>query len=110
MKIPKETEQKIFQLQLLEQNMQQIAMQKQTFQAKLLEVNNALEEIKKTKDKVYKVVGNIMVLSDKKETETDLKSKKEVLDVRFKNLESQEGKLKEKAESIQKEVLKKLKK
>jgi len=110
MKLPKETEQKIFQLQLLEQNMQQIAMQKQTFQAKLLEVNNALEEIKNTEDKIYKVVGNIMVLAKKDDTEKDLKSKKEILDVRFKNLESQEKKIKEKAEGIQKEVLKKLEK
>ena len=110
MKIPKQAEQKILQLQLLEQNLQALSMQRQNFQAQLLEINNALEELKKSKDKVYKVIGNIMILSNKQDIEKDLKSKKEILDLRVKNLESQEKKVKEKAENIQKEVLKQLKK
>lgn len=109
MKIPKEAEQKILQLQLLEQNIQALSMQRQTFQSQLFEIDNALEELKESKDKVYRVVGGIMILSNKQNIEKDLKSKKEVLELRIKNLESQEKKVKEKAEEIQKEVLKQLK-
>lgn len=109
MKIPKEAEQKILQLQLLEQNIQALSMQRQTFQSQLFEIDNALEELKESKDKVYRVVGGIMILSNKQSIEKDLKSKKEVLELRIKNLESQEKKVKEKAEEIQKEVLKQLK-
>lgn len=109
MKIPKEAEQKILQLQLLEQNIQALSLQRQTFQSQLFEIDNALEELKESKDKVYRVVGGIMILSNKQSIEKDLKSKKEVLELRIKNLESQEKKVKEKAEEIQKEVLKQLK-
>lgn len=109
MKIPKEAEQKILQLQLLEQNTQALSMQRQTFQSQLFEIDNALEELKVSKDKVYRVVGGIMILSNKQSIEKDLSSKKEVLELRIKNLESQEKKVKEKAEEIQKEVLKQLK-
>lgn len=110
MKIPKQAEQKILQLQLLEQNIQSLTMQRQNFQTQLLETDNALEELKTSKDKVYKVIGGIMISSTKADLEKDLKSKKEMLDIRVKNLESQEKKVKEKAENLQAEVLKQLKK
>ena len=43
----KETEQKIQQLSLLEQNMQNTSVQKQGFHVQLLEVESALEELEK---------------------------------------------------------------
>ena len=42
-------ENKIAQLQMIEQNIQNVLMQKQTFQSQLIEVENALEEIEKSK-------------------------------------------------------------
>ena len=105
----KETEQKIEQIQLIEQNLQNILGQKQNFQAQLLEVENALEELNKSKDKIYKIVGSIMVLSEKNDVEKYLNSKKEIMELRIKNLEKQEDKLKEKVNEFQQEVLKELK-
>jgi|SRR3989344_374353 len=105
----KETEQKIEQIQLIEQNLQNILGQKQNFQSQLLEVENALEEIKKSKDKVYRIVGSIMVLSEKQDVEKYLNSKKEIVELRIKNLEKQEDKLKEKVNEFQQEILKELK-
>ena len=105
-----ETEEKIEQLHLIEQNVQNISMQKQNFQAQLLEIENSLEELNKSKDKVYKIVGSIMVLSDKNDVEKHLNSKKEIIDLRIKNLDKQEDKFKEKINQIQQEVLKDLKK
>ncbi len=109
MQISKETEEKIGQLQLMEQNLQNILIQKQAFQTQLFEVENALKELEKTKEETYKIVGPIMVATNKKELKDDLQSKKEVIELRIKNLEKQEKKIKEEATQIQGEVMKKLK-
>jgi prefoldin beta subunit len=104
-----ETQENIGKLQLLEQQVQTMAMQKQQFQSQLFEVENALKELKTSKT-AYKIVGNIMVLSDKDKLEKDLKQKKEIIDLRIANLDKEEKKLKEKAKKLQEELLSKLKK
>jgi len=106
----KETQNKIVELQVFEQTIQNILIQKQTLQAQLLEVNNALKELEKTKDTPYKIIGTLMVASNKKELEKDLNEKKEILNLKIKNLEKQETQLKKKAEELQQEILKKIKK
>ena len=105
----KEAEGKIQQLQLLEQNLQNISMQKQSFQMQLMENDNALEELDKVKKDAYKIIGTIMVSSDKEELKKELKEQKEILDLRLKNLDKQENNFKDKAEEIQKEVMKDIK-
>jgi len=104
----KATEEKIQQLQMIEQGMQSFSMQKQQFQAQLVELDSALNELEKT-DTAYKIVGNVMVLSNKEDLVKDLTSKKEVIELRIKTLEKQEAQMKEKATSMQSEVLEKLK-
>ena len=104
----KETEEKIQQLQLVEQNLQNIMMQKQSFQMQLMENENALNELEKTKKEAYKIVGTIMISADKEDLKKELNEQKEVFDLRIKNLEKQEKKFKEKAEDIQKEVMKEI--
>ena len=106
----KETQEKIMQLQVIEQNLQNTLAQKQNFQAQATEITNALKEVKETKDKVFKVIGTTMISVNKDKIEKELSSKKEVLDIRIKNLEKQEKQLKEKFESLQSEVLKHIKK
>ena len=97
------------EIQMIEQTIQNLLMQKQAFQTQLFEVDNALNEIEKTKDETYKIVGPIMVATSKKELKDDLQSKKEILELRIKNLEKQEKKIKEEATQLQTEVMKKLK-
>ena len=109
MKISKETQEKITELQLLEQNMQSFLIQRQNFQAQLTEIESALNEIKKSKD-AYRIIGNIMVNAEKKDLEKDLKQKKEMFELRIKSIEKQEEKLKEKASKIQEEVMKQMSK
>ncbi len=110
MKPSKETQDKISQLQLIEQNVQNFLLQKQTFQNKLFEIENAISELDSAKEPIYRIVGSIMVSSNKVEVKKDLESKREILNIRIKNLEKQEDKLKEKANEIQSEVMKELKK
>ena len=105
-----EAHEKLGQLQLIEQNLQNFLMQKQNFQSQLIQIENALGEVEKTTKKTaYKIVGPLMIENDISSLKEDLKSKKEVLDLRIKNIEKQEDKLKEKAKSVQEEVMKELK-
>ena len=79
--VDKETEKNIQELQILEQNLQSIMMQKQAFQLELSEVENALEELKKSGDEVYKIVGQVMIKAKKAKQEANkvpVKSDKKV--------------------------------
>ncbi|MEE9525988.1 MAG: prefoldin subunit beta [Candidatus Woesearchaeota archaeon] len=105
----KNTQEKIQQLQMLEQGMQSFLAQKQQVQAQLMEMESALKELEKT-DEAFKIVGNVMVKSDKESLKKDLTAKKEVLDLRIKTLEKQEADMKDKASAMQSEVMEKLKK
>ena len=109
MDIPKETQEKIMQLQQLEQNLQRFLLQKQHFQTQMLEIENALEELSKSKGEAYKIIGTIMVSSDKDGLKKELAEKKEILELKLKNLEKQEDITKEKATKLQAEVMEKLK-
>ena len=91
MELSKETEQKISQLQMFEQSLQNFLGQKQQFQVQLVEVESALSELDTT-EKAYKIIGNIMVEADKNELKADIQSKKEMLDLRIKTMEKQEAK------------------
>ena len=99
----------ITQLQLMQQNLQNIMMQKQQFQKQITEVESALSEIKDT-NQAYKIVGNIMVSSKKEDLQKELTQKKEVIELRIKNFDKQEETLKTKAEELQKKVMEKIKK
>ncbi|MBW2996362.1 prefoldin subunit beta [Candidatus Woesearchaeota archaeon] len=105
----KTTQDKIQQLQMIEQGMQNFLMQKQQVQAQLIEIESALKELEKT-DEAFKIVGNVMVKSSKEDLKKDLASKKEILDLRIKTLEKQEKDMKDKASAMQSEVMEKLKK
>jgi prefoldin beta subunit len=96
---------KINQLQMYEQSVQNIVLQKQQFQAQSSELDSALSELEKT-EKAYKIIGNIMVHTDKKSLKEELESKKIAVDMRIKALEKQENSIKEKASSLQGEVMK----
>ena len=109
MELPKETEQKIGQLQMLEQSLQNFLGQKQQFQMQAVEIDSAINELSNS-GKAYKIVGSIMVESDKAELKADLQSKKEMLELRIKTMERQEAQVRDKASKLQSEILKKIKK
>jgi len=110
MEINKETENQIQELQMIEQTLQSILMQKQAFQMESTEVENALEELSKSSDDVFKIVGNIMIKAKKEDILKDLKHKKELIDLRLKSIESQEKQISDKSEKLREKVLSKIKK
>jgi len=99
---------KIAQLQLLQQNLQNILMQKQQLQNALIELESALQEIKNS-EKCYKILGQIMVDVSKDSLSQELREKKEMNGLRLKNYLSQEEKLKKNIEDTQKEIMQDMK-
>jgi len=107
-KIPKDVQEKIAELQLLQQRLNLFANQKQVFQIQQIEIENALKEIKGAKAPVYKLVGEILIEKAPDELKKELEEKKSDAEIRIKSLEKQEEKTKEKALELQKEVTKNL--
>ena len=87
LEIAKETQEKIQELQSYEHGLQNLLMQKQAFQLELNETESALSEIEKTKDEVFKIIGQIMVKTDKETMKKELENKKELLSLRLKSIE-----------------------
>ena len=99
-----EAEEKINQLQTIEQNLQHLLAQRQQFQLEAVEVESALTELGKT-EKAYKIIGNIMVTTNKEDLKKELEEKKKKVEMRTSSIEKQEEKLRTRAESIRKEVV-----
>ena len=77
---------------------QQLALQANTMEA-------ALEELKKSKEKkVYKAIGNILILSDAKTVEKEITEQKETTDLRLKSLTKQEENLIEKLNKLRAKI------
>ncbi len=104
-----EQQEKIQQLQLIEQNMQNLLKQRQQFQVQNMEIESAQEELKKT-DKAYRIVSNIMVAAEKAQLEKELTEKKERVELRIKSVEKQENMLKEQAKALRDEIMKAMQK
>ncbi|MFH1682206.1 MAG: prefoldin subunit beta [Candidatus Woesearchaeota archaeon] len=97
-------EAEISQLHLLQQNMQNILLQKQQLQRQSAELESALKELVSS-PQAYKILGNIMVSADKENLTKDLQERAEVTKLRLKSFERQEEALKKKTEEIQEKVL-----
>ena len=95
---------KITQLQLLQQNLQNLLLQKQQLQNNIIELESALQETKVT-EKCYKILGHIMVAAPKEKVSKELLERKEMHHLRLKNYLSQEEKLKKSIEDTQKEAI-----
>jgi prefoldin beta subunit len=105
--VKKDVQEKINKLSMMEQSLHSFLAQKQAFQAQLVELESALDELKRT-DKAYRIVGNVMVSADKASLSKELEQRKEVLDLRIKSLDKQESKMRERTSELQSEVMKEI--
>lgn len=96
----------IQEIQFLEQGLQNILFQKQAFQMELSESKEALKELENSGDEVYKVIGQIMIKTEKSKIKEELLSKIKIFELRMKNLEKQEVSLTERIEKIRDDSLK----
>jgi len=104
-KLSPEAQQLLIELQTFQQQTQTVLLQKESLSIQNMEIDKALEELKKTEhDDVYKVVGPILIKSTKKELDKELSEKKETIDIRIKSLQKQEVRLKEKLKETQEKL------
>ena len=74
-----------------------------TIQSQIL--GDALAELKDTKEKkVYKAVGNILILTDVKKVEKELSEQKETVDLRQKTVKKQEEAMLDKLNKLKSEI------
>ncbi len=99
-----ETDEKIRQLQIMEQGLQQILLQKQALQSQVMELDSALKGLQNSNE-AYRIIGNVMLLSGKDDLEKDLLSKKETAELRIEALSRQESSARERASKLQKEIV-----
>lgn len=95
----------IQKLQFLEQNLQAILMQKQAFEMELNETISAMNEIEKSSEPVYKILGQIMIKISKENIIEELKGKEKLIVARIKTLDSQEETLKSQLDKIRNEII-----
>jgi len=100
---------KVQEMQFLEQGLHNLILQKQAFQMELSETESALKEIEKTSE-IYKILGQLMIKSDKNNIKKELENKKKLLEVRLKTIEKQESALSEKVDKLREEFMKNQKK
>lgn len=103
MKLSPAAQQAIIQLQTFQQQSNALALQRESLTIQKIEVERAIEELKKTTDKedVFKAVGPVLIKSTKAALIKELGEKKETADLRLKNIEKQDAKIHEKVKEIQ---------
>jgi prefoldin beta subunit len=105
-----DTEKKLQEMQLIEQNLQNLLLQKQAFQMELSETKSALNEIEKSGDEVFKIVGQLMIKTEKPKLKEELDNKEKLLSLRLNSFEKQESSLVAQLEKIRDDILKSNKK
>jgi len=100
----------VAQFQVMQQQLQNLLIQKESLRLNVMEIERAVEELEKSKDKTaYKIIGSIMVNKPVEDIKKDLKDTKEALQVRMESLEKTEKRLTDKLKELQeklKEILK----
>jgi len=101
---------KIQEMQILEQNLQNLLLQKQAFQMELSETESALKEIEKSSDEVFKIIGQLMIKTGKPKIKEELSNKKKILELRIKTMEKQEVNLMKQLDVLRDKIIGKEKK
>ena len=105
-----ERDTKIQEMQMLEQNLQNLLLQKQAFQMELNETQSASKEIEDSGEEVYKIIGQLMLRTSKSKIKEELTNKDKILSLRIKTLEKQQNSLTEQIDKLQEEAMKVFKK
>jgi len=104
------TDKKIQEIQILEQNLHNVLLQKQNFQIEISETQNALEELEISGEETYKIIGQLMLKSDKEKMKKELTDKQETLELRIKTLEKQENEMVKRIGNLREEIMSSMKK
>jgi len=104
--LPPEAQEKLEELQDLQDTAQQVAVQKNEAETQLTESRNALQELENIDEDtaMYREVGDLLVQTDYETAKDNLEEKVDSLELRVENLERQEGRVQEQFETLQEEL------
>ena len=102
----KDSNQKIEELQILEAQIQNVLMQKQSLEMEVNEIKNAKEEIEKSDDEVYKITSGVMLKADKKNLVKELEERERVAKITIEELDTQQKILEKNSIELRKNVSK----
>ncbi len=100
---------KIQEMQFLEHNLQNLLLQKQSFQLELSETTSALKELEHSGDETFKIIGQLMIKIEKSKIQKELEEKKKILNLRIKTIQGQETSLTKQLDFLREELVKKKK-
>lgn len=90
------------QFQFYQQQLQGVLIQKESLKLQTMEIERALEELEKAKQKdAFKIVGNIMVSKGVEELKKELQEMRENAELRIKSLEKTEERIASKLKELQ---------
>ena len=97
-----ELEELVQQIEVQNQQLQSIMLQKQTLMIQDREIEKALEELKNEgNQEIYKSVGPILVKTEKGSVTKELEETREEIELKIKTLEKQEKRFKDKLKENQ---------
>src|SRR3989344_3157169 len=99
------SDKKIQEIQVLEQTLQNLLMQKQAFQMELSETELASKEVENAKGEVFKIIGQLMIKTENKKIKDELSHKERLLNLRLQSMEKQESALTKQLEKLREEVV-----
>ncbi|MEM1950957.1 MAG: prefoldin subunit beta [Candidatus Nitrosocaldus sp.] len=104
--LPPWLREQLARLNQLQQNLQAILMQKQQLEIESVEIDKAIEELKKVgvDDAVYKSAGPVLIKGKRDDLLKELEEKKELLSTRIMVLSKQENRLKENLKDVQSRI------
>lgn len=101
-----EIQQKIQELQMMEQSFQQLLRQKSAFSMEANETDYIISEVEKTSGEVSRIVGGqVVIKSSKDEVLEDMNNKKKLIETRMKSIDEEEKKFSDDMESLRQEVM-----
>lgn len=104
--LPPEAQEKLEQLQNLQDTAQQVVIQKNQAESKLEESRNALKALEEVDDEttMYRSVGELMIETDYETAVDELEDTIDSLEIRAETLKKQEDRVESQFEKLQKEL------
>jgi prefoldin, beta subunit, archaeal len=105
-RIPPELQTQLLKLQQLQSQLERLAYEKSVIEGELREVNEVLKELSNLPQDspIYKIVGNLLVKQDRTNVQNELNERKELLELKSRTYQKQEGLLRKQFEDLQKKV------
>jgi prefoldin beta subunit len=101
---------KIQEIQILEQTLHNLSFQKQAFQLELSETMESLNSLQSSGEEVFKIIGQLMIKTNKKKVQEELANKQKFLELRVKSIEKEEDSLAKRVVSLREELISQKKK